>query len=1212
MLAVGLGADKADEYIQQLHFQDKVVVAARNSPDSVTLSGDRDAVDQLHDVFVAEKIFCRILKTDGKAYHSHHMREAAQRYEDYLQTESSPIGRCLSNTTMFSTVKTGQMDDLEGGIPNSYWIDNLNSPVLFREGFELMMETMPDVSLIIEIGPHPALAGPIRQICQMKERKMTYLPSLERGKCDADQILNLAGNLWTNQVSLDLHAVTSVEQASKGGTIDTETGTLLVDLPPYHWTYPTSCLAESRLSKEHRNVVEPRHDILGRRLIGTSALQPVWRNILRQKDLPWLSQHVVGGEVIMPAAGYLALAVEAITQMNRLSEEPLEIQTYTVRDVIISSATVVPDDETGTETSFHLQPIDGKLPSQWYQFTASCCSYGAWKETARGKVALNMKSRTFDVKPYPFLDTTKKIDYLDCNNKLRGLGIDLGPAYHHIRTIHTDETSYTTHANMSIAKECGLVQAESRYILHPTVLDSCLQPALLSAYQGRLQDMRRAAIPTHFGEVTMFPPTTKHLESECTLQVRISHLANRAFASSSQLIAYDGSLLVDLCDCRQVFYEVSTTQEKKGSLQRDLYIKHEWKLDANYLNWADAAGALTNQPFTTIVDALMHKDVATRTLCFDNSLIPHLLDSGPSFDIVVATTSAVKETLEVQHPENRRISYTTLDVNNPTICTSTTNYDLIITTQPSHLHIEPLRRIHGLLTVNGRFLLQTSSRDATGLNSLLKEAGFSGIDCLLQDSIVLTTAMEQNETSCDTNGTHPSSNDTIILVYRDKPTPLLSTVSNKLADDGWTIRSEPINALSFTVNQRVVLLVDCEGPFLAQLQEEQLDSLIRLTESASSIIWVTCGGLLSGKHPEFAMTEGAARVIRNEKQSLDLVTLDFDVEDTSADRVATLVSDVAGRQRVLGRNGEVEYYMKDGAAYIGRLVSHREVNREFVPDSGESTTILQHDRPVVRAQFQDRSIVYRHDEERRSRVLDADEVEIHVTGIGLASSNWTDDAIFLNSDITGTVTRVGADVKDVSPGTNVAGLAFDRLATFQRTPCHLVQRIPQGHSMIEAAGMLPAFATAIYALEELARVEPGESVLIVDDMGATGLAAVQLCRISRVNAIVITSSKATEEFLLNNGLVSHENILYRSDRGLSTLVENATAEMGIDVMMCSTTADMAEYSWCLAPLGRVVVVGQSNRWDATALRPSSHGKGFSIFQFSLADVSERRPNAMAR
>lgn len=83
------------------------------------------------------------------------------------------------------------------------------------------------------------------------------------------------------------------------------------------------------------------------------------------------------------------------------------------------------------------------------------------------------------------------------------------------------------------------------------------------------------------------------------------------------------------------------------------------------------------------------------------------------------------------------------------------------------------------------------------------------------------------------------------------------------------------------VGENVIILADLEGPSLVSLEEQELGDIQHLASTASSILCVTCGGLLTGKMPEYAMVQGLARSITSEQASLDLTTLDFDLETTS-------------------------------------------------------------------------------------------------------------------------------------------------------------------------------------------------------------------------------------------------------------------------------------------------------------------------------------------
>ncbi|KAG6354080.1 hypothetical protein INS49_005051 [Diaporthe citri] len=83
MMAVGTTAEDAQELCDVPEYTGRVHVAAMNAPESVTLSGDRDAIEDLKVVFDDEGKFTRILRVDV-AYHSHHLKESSNYYLDSL------------------------------------------------------------------------------------------------------------------------------------------------------------------------------------------------------------------------------------------------------------------------------------------------------------------------------------------------------------------------------------------------------------------------------------------------------------------------------------------------------------------------------------------------------------------------------------------------------------------------------------------------------------------------------------------------------------------------------------------------------------------------------------------------------------------------------------------------------------------------------------------------------------------------------------------------------------------------------------------------------------------------------------------------------------------------------------------------------------------------------------------------------------------------
>lgn len=1226
MLAVGLSADEASRYIQQAGCQGQVVVACHNSPKSVTLSGDRTAIDQMHAALEKNKIFVRKLKTNGRAYHSFHMEDVAATYKEYLQSSEHLRAECITRlrVPMFSATRPQQIYDQVDQIKPSYWVDNLRRPVMFRQAVQLMLTEMAGINTLIEVGPHTALSGPLRDICQsMKKPSLEYLPTLSRGKHDEEQMLRLAGNLWARDSSLDLARVLSAESLAVDGTIETKPTRLLVDLPPYHWSYTRKYSPESRLIKEGRREIGSRHDLLGRRVVGPSPLEPIWRNVLRQKDLPWLSHHRLAGEVLLPATGYLALAVEAITQINEQSESPLVIQSYTVRDMAIPAATAIPDDESGTETLFRLSPVGGSnnqtfngVSSQWYEFTVSRCSYGSWSETARGKIAINVRMRDAAAQSPPIHpDTHGELSWTNWIEKLDSIGFQLGPSFKRVADVRTENETHVVHGDIELSQVCGSMTSESRYVLHPGVLDAYSQPLYASVYQGKLDDLRCPLIPTHVEEFSLFVPSSEQLNEGGSILWHTPQMGNRAYVSNGSLVGRDGSLLVETVGLRLLKYEAAIPPELRGPQQQDLFLQLEWKVDANYLNWAISADKIPKeQSLGMAVDLLIHQDARRQVFCLDIALLPAILQVCPEIRIIVMTADdEAQNDAKARYADYKAVEFILKDEDaNGVNIEPDKLYDLVIASEKNNEHqLDYARR----MMATGAFLLLSTGAD--DFRRTLDTTGFSETGVHLPDGIILMRAKNENPGTSMSNGVKPTG--TITVLYRDASTPMHTVFTDKLSQDGWQVNSCSISqslSLDGIRDGPVILLADLEGPLLAYLDGPQLEALKYLTDNVSHMAWVTCGGLLSGDRPEFAMNQGAARVIRNEKASLDLVTVDFDVDTTTVERVADLVADIAHRQHTTGRNGETEYFLKSGVAYVGRLKPQRDLSREFVPDSGDTSTVRQSDSPAIRARLEHKGLVFCRDEERIEAPLAANEVEVHVAAIGLTADDFSDDSTFLSRHIAGTITRVGTEVHDLVPGADVFGFALSSLETLQRTPRSLVRPIPSGCSLSQGASLSSAFPAAIYALEELMRIEPGETVVIVDGMGPVATAALQLCRVHKVKPFMITSSQETEKTLVESGILDRSQvILTHQDLNLGGAIREATSGNGIDALLFPEPVDESIVVACyqnMASLGRITGIGGSLGKSSVLHSTPASQRGLSCFSLNMTEIIMKRPSAISR
>lgn len=407
MMAVGLGEHDVKKYVDRTR-KGLVCVACVNSPVSTTVSGDGAAIDELKQTFDEYSIFNRKLKVDT-AYHSHHMKMVAG---EYLESIAHIKARDPDPAIKFySSVLVAQKTD---GFGAQYWVDNLVSPVRFGNALDLLCRTElagiepPPLTLFTEVGPHGALAGPVRQTVDrlgLAGFKSNYLSTLVRGRHAVTSLLETAGKLFESGYPVDLEATLGGEES---GTENNGTGhgdaaaTLIDDLPPYPWDHSTSYVYESNLSKQHRFRAHPPHDLLGLRVPGTTDQEPTWRNFLGVDSLPWLAHHVVDGFAIYPAAAYLSMAIEAARQISIDRRVQGAMSKVHLKDVTFSKSIIIPERRTDGLTSdvevlLTLRPAKHTTDRTWEMFRIMALSpEDVWHEHCSGSVMVELATSKED------------------------------------------------------------------------------------------------------------------------------------------------------------------------------------------------------------------------------------------------------------------------------------------------------------------------------------------------------------------------------------------------------------------------------------------------------------------------------------------------------------------------------------------------------------------------------------------------------------------------------------------------------------------------------------------------------------------------------------------------------------------------------------------------------------------------------------------------
>lgn len=182
------------------------------------------------------------------------------------------------------------------------------------------------------------------------------------------------------------------------------------------------------------------------------------------------------------------------------------------------------------------------------------------------------------------------------------------------------------------------------------------------------------------------------------------------------------------------------------------------------------------------------------------------------------------------------------------------------------------------------------------------------------------------------------------------------------------------------------------------------------------------------------------------------------------------------------------------------------------------------------------------------------------------------DARIFGDEIGGIVRAVGSGVTHVAPGDRVFGLAVFGLATQTLARGGDVRRIPEGISFEEAATVPVVFMTAWHSLYNVARIRPGETVLVHAGAGGVGMAAVQIAH--HLGATVIASAgNATKRALLETLGVKHVIDSRRGD--FVEAVMELTNRKGVDTVINALAGEAIPMGMaCLAEFGRFIEIGK--------------------------------------
>lgn len=254
---------------------------------------------------------------------------------------------------------------------------------------------------------------------------------------------------------------------------------------------------------------------------------------------------------------------------------------------------------------------------------------------------------------------------------------------------------------------------------------------------------------------------------------------------------------------------------------------------------------------------------------------------------------------------------------------------------------------------------------------------------------------------------------------------------------------------------------------------------------------------------------------------------------------------------------------------------------------------------------------------RQAPADDEVEVRVHATGLNFRDVMYAlgllaDEALengyagpTLGLEFAGTVERCGAAVVGYAPGDKVMGFGPASFGDHVTTVTTAVAAMPEGISFEAAATIPGAFFTVYYALHHLARLAPGEKVLIHGAAGGVGIAAIQYAqwRGAEIHATAGTEEKRDFLRLMGVSRVYDSRTLSYAEK---ILVQ--TGGRGVDVVLNSLAGEAVRRNLdVLAPFGRFLELGKRDFYENTRIGLRPFRNNISYFGIDADQLLASRP-----
>ncbi|MFI5003519.1 MAG: SDR family NAD(P)-dependent oxidoreductase [Solirubrobacterales bacterium] len=293
MASVAAGVEEVTGWLER--WGGRVSVAVVNGPGSVVVSGEPEALEAMLAQCAAEGVRTRAIPEGVGASHSAYVEPLREELLDALADLQPRSG----DVPFYSTVSAGPLDT--AGLNAQYWYENVRQPVQFEAVTRTLLGE--GFRAFVEVSSHPVLGAALQETIddtQGSGGEAIVVGSLRRDEGGLQRFCSSLAELWVAGVPVDWRAVLG------------EPGEQRVRLPTYAFQrerYWIEASTPTGGDLAAAGQTPARHPLLASivPLAGGEAMVLTGR--LSLCTHPWLADNAPLGGALLPAAGFLELAL---------------------------------------------------------------------------------------------------------------------------------------------------------------------------------------------------------------------------------------------------------------------------------------------------------------------------------------------------------------------------------------------------------------------------------------------------------------------------------------------------------------------------------------------------------------------------------------------------------------------------------------------------------------------------------------------------------------------------------------------------------------------------------------------------------------------------------------------------------------------------------------------------------------------------------------